>query len=289
MTKLFTNPELATKYISNIQLITNQLAEKMPNSTFVDDLNAQIAALNGDLPKSISYLRKVVYSSFTNEYLWERYLSLLLQTGQHDSVQTITDHLLPIYTTNPFIPFIKGISLWQQNNSIAALTVLEKYQDRLGNRSSLIPDYLSSMGDLYHALGKEKKAFKVYDAVLKIKPDQLAVLNNYAYYLSISDKRLDEASTMSRITVDREPGNPTYLDTYGWILFKLKRYNEAEVFIRKAIVNGSDENAEVLEHYGDVLSKLNRIEEALVYWNMAIKLEPNRKGLAEKIKRNKFN
>lgn len=289
LTKLFTNPLLATKFLANIQLVTNQLAEKKPGSSFVDDLYAQISALNGDLPKSISYLRKVVYSSFTNEYLWERYLSLLLQTGQHDSVQSITDQLLPIYSTNPFIPFIKGISLWQQNHSSAALSVLEKYQVRLGNRSSLIPDYLSSMGDLYHSLGKEKKAFKVYDAVLKIKPDQLSVLNNYAYYLSISEKRLSDASTMSRITVDREPGNPTYLDTYGWILFKLSRYNEAEVFIRKAIVNGSDENTEVLEHYGDVLFKLNRIDEALVYWNMAIKLEPNRKGLAEKIKRNKLN
>jgi len=285
LSKLLTNPLIASKYIENIQSATNQIEVKKPGLSYSNDLNAQIAALKDDIPSAVAYLRKVVYSPAANEVLWERYLSLLMQQQQHDSIQVITDNLLTLYPQNPFIPFIKGISLWQLKREKAALAVLEKYQNRIAYRSAIIPDYLSSMGDLYHSTGNVKKAFKVYDQVLKVKPDQLSVLNNYAYYLSILSKRLEEALAMSRITIDRDPTNPTYLDTYGWILFKLKRYNDAEIFIRKAIVNGSDENAEVLEHYGDALFMLNRVDEALVYWRMAVKIEPQRDRLAEKINR----
>jgi len=288
LSKIFTNPPIAIKYLDKIQIATDLVQTKKPNSAFSNDLNSQIASLKGDGSSAISFLRKVVYSEDENEYLWERYLSLLIQKQEHDSIQIITDRLLNQYSDSPFIPFLKGISLWQMNKSKDALAILEKYEPRIANRSSIIPDYLSSMGDLYHALGMEKKAFKVYDQVLKIKPDHLSVLNNYAYYLSVRGKRLDDALAMSRITVDRDPANPTYLDTYGWILYMLNRYNEAEVFIRKAIVNGSDESAEVLEHYGDVLFMLNRVDEALTYWNMANKLEPQRKGLLEKIIRKKL-
>jgi len=288
LSKIFTNPPIANKYLDKIQIATDIIKTKKPSSAFANDLNSQIASLKGDIPGAISFLRNVVYSEDENEYLWERYLSLLIQKQEHDSIQIITDRLLVTYSESPFIPFIKGISLWQINKSKEALAILEKYEPRIANRSSIIPDYLSSMGDLYHAIGQEKRAFKVYDQVLKIKPDHLSVLNNYAYYLSVKGKRLDDALLMSRITVDRDPGNPTYLDTYGWILYKLNRYNEAEIFIRKAIVNGSEESAEVLEHYGDVLFRLNRIDEALTYWNMANKLEPQRKGLLEKIIRKKL-
>lgn len=288
LSKLFTNLPIAAKYIDKIVVAADKIQEKNPESSYAYDLKSQIAAINGDIPLSIKFLSRVMYSSDANEYLWERYLSLFMQQQQHDSIQVITDKLLSQFPENPFIPFIKGISQWQQNNAKGALATFVKYEPRIANRSSIIPDYLSSMGDLYHATGDEKMAFKVYDKVLKIKPDHLSVLNNYSYYLSVLNKRLDDALSMSRITIEREPSNATYLDTYGWILFKLKRYNEAEIFVRKAIVNGSDESPEVLEHYGDILYTLNRVDEALTYWSMANKIEPNRKGLVEKIARKKL-
>ncbi|WP_092435162.1 tetratricopeptide repeat protein [Williamwhitmania taraxaci] len=289
LSKLLSNSAIASKYLDSIQGATNRIDVIQPGSTFSADLNSQIATIKQDIPASIIFLRRVVYSPSANENIWERYLSLLMQQQQHDSIQIITDRLLNTYPENPFIPFIKSISLWQMKQDKQALTILEKYKGRISFRQAIIPDYLASMGDLYHSTGNTKMAFKTYDQVLKIKPDHFSVLNNYAYYLSVLNKRLDEALTMSRLTVDGDPSNFTYLDTYGWILYKLKRYSDAEVFIRKAIVGGSDENAEVLEHYGDVLFKLNRVDEAIVYWRMALKLEPNRLWIEKKINNKSIN
>ena len=137
---IFTNPPIAIKYLDKIQVATDLIQTKKPNSAFANDLYSQIASLKGDGSSAISFLRKVVYSKDGNEYLWERYLSLLIQKQEHDSIQFITDRLLNQYSESPFIPFIKGISLWQMNKSKDALAVLEKYEPRIANRSSIIPD-----------------------------------------------------------------------------------------------------------------------------------------------------
>ncbi len=283
--KLLTNPPIASQNLASLDLVIKQLNEKFGTQPLISDLRSQINILRGNFGRALKNLDLVVRSNYSNETIWERYLSLELQLHRYDSIAVVTDSLLNVFPKNPFIPFIKGISLWQQGKTSASIDVLKKYEGRLVNRPSLMPDYLSTMGDIYHELGKSKLAYKMYDKVLAIKPNQLSVLNNYSYFLSVEGKRLDDALKMSRITINQDPNNATFLDTYGWILFKLKRYNEAESFIRQAIVNGSDGNAEVLEHYGDVLFKLGKINDALTYWKMSLSIEPNRSGLKEKIAR----
>ena len=62
---------------------------------------------------------------------------------------------------------------------------------------------------------------------------------------------------MSKQCVELSPNQPTYQDTYGWVLYKLKRFNEAEEWLKKA-VEGDDKSPVVIEHYGDVLYQLNQ-------------------------------
>jgi Tfp pilus assembly protein PilF len=99
------------------------------------------------------------------------------------------------------------------------------------------------------------------------------VLNNYSYFLSLTRKDLDKAEKMSSITVKAEPSNPTYLDTYGWVLFEQGAYTMAKIYIENAIKyseEGKGEiSGEVLEHYGDVLYKTGDKENALEYWEKA--------------------
>jgi tetratricopeptide (TPR) repeat protein len=62
------------------------------------------------------------------------------------------------------------------------------------------------------------------------------------------------------------PGNPSFQDTYGWILYKMGKYQEAKSWIEKSMAGGSSNSAVVLEHYGDVLYKLGSTEKALEFW-----------------------
>ena len=125
------------------------------------------------------------------------------------------------------------------------------------------------MGDIYHRLGNAKKAYKAYDKALKVNPDYVYVLNNYAYYLSMEGKNLKKAQNMSRKTIEKEPDNATYLDTYGWILYLQGKASEAKTHFKHAMLYGGKESVVILDHYAEVLYALKEYDMAFVYWNLA--------------------
>ena len=137
-----------------------------------------------------------------------------------------------------------------------------------GDTSVTIPA-LSSIGDMYHELGNEKEAFKIYSQVLKLNPDYAPALNNYAYYLALKGSKLKKACAMSRKTIEKEPDNPTYLDTYGWILHLLGKDKEAKAQFKRAMLYGAKESATCLEHYAIVLEALGETDLAKVYRTQA--------------------
>jgi tetratricopeptide (TPR) repeat protein len=142
----------------------------------------------------------------------------------------------------------------------------------------------STMGDIYHQLGDKSKAYKAYEKALKINPNYVYVLNNYAYYLSEDGKQLKKACAMSRKTIEAEPDNPTYLDTYGWILFLMGKPEEAKPHFKHAMLYGGKESAVILDHYAEVLFALGEYDRAMVYWNQALRKNKGEiKDLEERI------
>jgi len=127
----------------------------------------------------------------------------------------------------------------------------------------------STMGDIYHTLGDAKKSYKAYDKALKINPDYVYVLNNYAYYLSMEVRNLKKAYEMSRKTIEAEPDNSTYLDTFGWILFLQGKPDQAKPHFKQAMLYGGKESPVILDHYAEVLYALEEYDMAFVYWNLA--------------------
>lgn len=127
----------------------------------------------------------------------------------------------------------------------------------------------SAIGDAYHEKGNSKAAYKAYDKALRLNPDFVPVLNNYAYYLSIEGKKLKKAYAMSKKTVEAEPDNATYLDTFGWILHLMGKDLEAKPFFKHAMLYGGKDSAVILHHYAEVLSALGETSLAKTYENMA--------------------
>ncbi len=146
----------------------------------------------------------------------------------------------------------------------------------------------STMGDVYHTLGENKKAYKAYDKALKINPDYIYVLNNYAYYLSVEGRKLKKAYAMSKKTIEAEPDNATYLDTFGWILYLQGKPLEAKPFFKHAMLYGGKDSAVIMDHYADVLYALGEYDLAMVYWNLALQKKDERiPGLEEKVRQRK--
>ena len=73
------------------------------------------------------------------------------------------------------------------------------------------------------------------------------------------------------------------MDTYAWVLFKLGYYDEAKLWLEKAIDAGAQNNAVIIEHYGDVLWKLGMEQEALIQWKKAAEAGEGSKLLNKKV------
>ncbi len=150
-----------------------------------------------------------------------------------------------------------------QCDVMAALSVAQ------GDNTHLAEAY-SIAGDVwYQQFGDRKKAYEKYEAALKADPDKTSVLNNYAYYLSQEGRKLKQALKMSRRSIELEPDNATYLDTYGWILYLLKRPKEAKPYFKHAMLYGGKDSAVVLEHYSKVLEALGEKDLSIYYMNLS--------------------
>lgn len=151
----------------------------------------------------------------------------------------------------------------------AVIAESEKMAAAFPKDTAAVLQSYSSIGDCYHLMGEEKLAFKAYEKALKLDPSYVPVLNNYAYYLSLGKKKLKKAYNMSKITVELEPDNATYLDTFAWILHLQGKTLEAKSLFKHAMLYGGKESVAILDHYAEVLYALGEYDLAGVYWNMA--------------------
>ncbi|MDH6355813.1 tetratricopeptide (TPR) repeat protein [Dysgonomonas sp. PH5-45] len=152
--------------------------------------------------------------------------------------------------------------------------------------------FYGQIGTVYHQMGNTDSTYLYYEKSLQYNPSNMFVLNNYSYFLSVERKNLDKAEKMSAITIKANPTEPTYLDTYGWILFEQGAYPMAKIYLENAVKYSEEEgttSAEVYEHYGDVLYKLDDKEQALKYWEKAkAKGDSESKTLDKKIETGTF-
>ena len=190
--------------------------------------------------------------------------------------------------------YYQGIAYYQKDDLDNALNA---FQNGIGvitsdSDPSIVSDFYAVMGDILHQKGMEKEAFEAYDSCLVWKEDNIGCLNNYAYYLSEKGIRLDDAEKMSFRTIKAEPKNATYLDTYAWILFMQKRYDEAKTYIDQTLENDTTPSAVLFEHAGDIYYHVGEKEKALEYWQEALEQSDESDGrqqiLTRKIKLKKY-
>lgn len=186
--------------------------------------------------------------------------------------------------------YYQGIAHYKKDDADKALEAFQNGISVINSESdvAIVSDFYAVMGDILHSKGKESEAYAAYDSCLTWKPDNYGCLNNYAYYLSLKGEQLEKAERMSYKTVEAEPKNATYLDTYAWILFMQERYAEARIYIEQAVQNDADSSAIIIEHAGDIAAKNDDIASALDYWKRASEKDPENSLLRRKIKLKKF-
>jgi len=268
-----------------------KLFEQHPNNTRINMMYGDLLLLQGNKEEAMKQFEIYTRENPADPAGYEQMLRIVLpDTLALDKVVEITLAGIENIPTAPQFYFYLGLAKFQQKRYKEALAAYEQGLESAEFQSPMLEsDFYGQIGDIHHFLKNNEAAYENYEKALKLNPQNLPVLNNYSYYLSLERKNLDKAEQMSGITIKAEPTNPTYLDTYGWILFEQGAYTMAKIYIEKAIEYGKDElSAEVFEHYGDVLAVTGDIDKAVEQWKRAREMGSDSRTLNEKIRKKEY-
>ena len=119
--------------------------------------------------------------------------------------------------------------------------------------------------------------------ILVTEPENVAALNALGYTLADRTNRYQEALELIDRARVAEPDNPAIVDSYGWVLYRLGRNEEALVQLRRAWTLAKD--PEIAAHVGEVLWVSGQQDEARRFFEEARKLDPENRALQRVIEK----
>ena len=261
--------------------------------------------------------KKVIELAKWNPDGWIRLGGLYFDNRKYDEAIKFMGQAIKQFPQNFAVNLIMGLSYAQSNKNEEALPFLEKSVQlnpndinalsgysftlrQLGKNDDavyylkkallIVPDdvnLLGTLGLIYNEQNKMALSDSVYESALKIDSMNSLVNNNYAYSLSERGIELERALKMVKIAITQDSLNASYLDTIGWVYFKLNEFDLAKKYLKKAIEVGG-ESATMLDHLGDIEYNLNNQKESIKLWEKALILDPKNESIKKKIKTGKI-
>ena len=244
-------------------------------------LAGQFYAQTGDPEKGLENLALANKLLPEDDIAWRQRLQLLLSENRLDETIAVGAEADSLVPDDAFIQFFIGSAYLLKNDDAHAAEWLEK-ASRSPARKPFKSIVYGALGDAYGNLKKYEDADRAYELALRYDPDNHNAMNNYAYNLSVRGENLEHAKELALKAIELDPENSAYLDTVGWVYFKLGDYDRARRFIKASIDTGGA-SAEVLEHLGDVYEKLGNEVEAKKWWKQALEKDASRSYLKSKI------
>jgi len=275
--------EFYTSYCEEAFELATILVNTHPNDPKAHSIYADFLMQDKRYEEARDSFRKVLSIDSTKYLIWEQLL--FAEAELHDNVAMASEskRALALFPDQPMLYLFAGAASFQLKDYEAAAKYFKNGANFVVFNDKMLAQFYSYLGDTYFQLNDHEQSDAAYEKVLKIEPQNVLVLNNYAYYLSLRGENLEKAEQMAKKAVEIEPDNSSYLDTYGWVLFKLGRFEEAKTWIARAIEKG-ESSPVVLEHYGDVLWKLNDRKEAVKYWEQAAEAGEGSEFLEKKVR-----
>ena len=272
-----------------------------------------IAINERDDSTAIEYFKFVTENARWNSDAWIQLGGLYFDNQKYEEAEKIMNEAIGLFPNEFAVNLILGLSLAQQGKSEEGKDYLQKATELNPNDLNALSAYgfalgqlnqneeaakyikmalkidpknvnlLGQLGLIYNNLERMAESDSLYERALQLDSANALINNNYAYSLSERGLQLERALKMIEIAMSADSSNSSYLDTYGWIFFKLKEYDKAYFYIKKAIDVGGEDNAVLLEHLGDVLFMQGNKDEALEIWKEAFKLDDTNEILRQKI------
>jgi tetratricopeptide (TPR) repeat protein len=284
----YTLSENDEKYKEKAYQLIKITKDVHPKEAKIHTVEGDFLYRDGKLKEALSAYKIAVQLEPDHFDIWSQITLIEAELKLYKQVMEDAEKAIELFPNQPTLYYLYGAAAYQLKEYQKAIDYLEIGKELVINNNTLLSQFYGTLGDAYYALGNKEKAYKNYDKALQYLPDNVYVLNNYAYYLSLDNTRLEKAKEMAAFANQLEPNKPSFEDTYGWILYQLKDYKGAEEWIKRAIENGASKNGVILEHYGDVQYQLGNIDKALEYWQKAKETGKASQNIELKIKNKKI-
>ncbi|MEX0927983.1 MAG: tetratricopeptide repeat protein [Balneolales bacterium] len=267
-------------FFGTIQDMVETLVAQDDDSGMSHALAAEYYHMIEDYSQALKHLEQTNRLMPDNEAAWRQRLQLLQMQNRHDETIEVGQEANERVPDDASIQFFIGGAYFLTENYENAVNWLEKASG-MPSRANFKSVIYGTLGDAYASQDEWDAADEAYKNALRYDSENDVTLNNYAYYLVERDKKIDEAKEMVSKALSLKPENASYLDTMGWIYYKLGEYEKAREYIEAALEAST--SAEVMEHMGDVFEKLGDLDKAMYWWQKALEKDETRSYLEEKL------
>jgi len=272
----FTNNQIDSIYSNLVEI-------KGISIDFINDYLAFLYNLK-QLTDTERIAKVFIKSRPENYWSWDYLFNIFLVQSRFEDLMQYSRKALEYFPNHAKIYFYYGYSLFVLKKYSEAISYFESGLDYTIESKELEQQFILSLAESYHIIGKHKKSDEYFDRYLQNDSSNAYLLNNYAYYLTQRNTDLDKAEILSQKSIEIEPFNSTFLDTYAWIQYSKMDYQKALNYIQRSYRYGGNKNPIIIEHYGDILIKMNNNSEALEKFNEALSLNKGNSNLIEKIR-----
>ncbi|MFQ6008273.1 MAG: tetratricopeptide repeat protein [Candidatus Zixiibacteriota bacterium] len=140
---------------------------------------------------------------------------------------------------------------------------------------------LFALGAAYEQNSQVEQAIATFEEIIARDSDYAQALNYLGYMLADRGIRLEYAHDLIVRAVALSPDNAAYLDSYGWVLYRLGKYDQALVHLKKAVTLDSD--PVIFDHLGDVYRAIGDLKEARTWWQKALEMDPDNEQVRQKL------
>lgn len=270
--KLLVNQADLSLSTNDVYKYVELLLEKYPEDVSVRTLNADFLKRENKLEECKKELEFIISKEKNNYLVWEELMLLSNQLGDTAAMKSEGLECLNYFPNEPLPYMMISLPMLMEGNYAKATGYLQKGLELAPDKSFIKSQLYAYLGECYYKQDSIETAFSMFDSAIAINPNDIMTLNNYSYYLSLRNERLNQAEKMISTALSADPNNATFLDTYAWVLFKLKNYSLARFYMRSAIENTEEPSGVLYEHYGDILYMNGDKEEALKMWKKALEL-----------------
>jgi tetratricopeptide (TPR) repeat protein len=221
-----------------------------------------------DLPKAEKEAQTALAKNQNDRTLRGVYAAVLADTGKSEAAITEIKKLLAEKKDRD--TYVSLAQIYEKSKRYPEMAQAIDEAEKLSSNKDDKETIYFMRGAMYEKMKKFDAAEAEFRKVLEMNPDNSSALNYLGYMLADRNVRLQEALTMIKRALDREPGNPAYLDSLGWVYFRLDKLSEAESSL-KASLEKMSRDPTVHDHLGDVYFKLGRTKEALAQWERSLK------------------